>query len=734
MPTVLLLEDIHWLDDDTKKYLPALLRSMAMETDHRFSFAVFASARSDEPPLFIEGIHQVEIQLNQLDRSAIAQLATDHLDGPPGDSLIDLLLERSEGNPFYAEELLRYLNQHKLINCLPDGCVVISDQTDTLPENIGALLVARLDHLMQEVKEVVQTAAVLGREFDLDLLSHMLSETKHTAECIRQAEQAAILTALSTTRYIFRHALMRDAAYNMLVMTLRKEFHQLAVNAIETVYRDHLELHYGELAYHSYQAELFDKACLYYRRAATAAQQAYQNELALQYNAQALDLTPADALEDRFDLLLQQTQLYNRLGMVDGRKICLTNMGQLTDQMEDRTKKVTFLLETANLQLDTDAYEDAIHTASQAIDLAESLADDTQTAHGYRFKGTALFRMGDYQEAEKQLRISQDYADRVNDPQLRSNVLSNLGLIYLDQEKIDLAVEAFSDALQSVQKQNLLSLQAGYLNNLAQAIGLQGDFHRAQAYFQQSLDLIRKIGARRDEGLVLGNLGWIAASLGDYRTAYAYHLENLKLNRRIRHRFIEAIAMINLSAAACALGNFSEAVSWGEQALALTREIINRNGEAWALTYLGHAYLAQEQYHEAAEAYRAALVIRNHLEQNILATEPLAGLAQAAYASGNMTEAYRFIEPIVTLLEEGSALEGTDEPMRIYAACHRVLNALGDERANRILNKGYAALQARAAQINDKMIKKQFLENIPHNRYIQTEQKKKNRPADAEPV
>jgi tetratricopeptide (TPR) repeat protein len=307
-------------------------------------------------------------------------------------------------------------------------------------------------------------------------------------------------------------------------------------------------------------------------------------------------------------------------------------------------------------------------------------------------------------------------------------VLNNLSLIYLDQEKIDLAVNALSEALQIAKQTNQLSSQAGFLNNLAQAIGLRGDFINAQTYFQQSLEIIRKIGARRDEGLVLGNLGWIAASLGDYKRAHAYHTENLKLNRQMSHPLLEGYAMINLSAAACALGNFAEAVQWGEQAVVLTRQINNTNGEAWALTYLGHARLAQDHLLEAAEAYDAAIKLRNQLQQNILAAEPLAGLARVLFVQGNISAAGRQLKPILSLLDSGSMFEGTDEPVRIYHTCYIVLDALNDERANSILAKGYETLQARAAQIPDETIRRQFLEDIPHHRQLRDAWENKNRP------
>jgi tetratricopeptide (TPR) repeat protein len=728
-PTILFIEDIHWLDADSRSYLPSLLRAMEDDSEKQFAFAVLATARLEDVSLEFDGIAYKEIELAQLDREGLYSLASSILAGRPAESLLDLLSERSEGNPFFAEEFLHYLIHHNLLDCQPDGCIVISDQTATLPETIGSLLVARLDHLMQEVKEIVQTAAVLGREFEVTLLAHMLSNPAGLDEKLEEAKQAAICIPLSKIRYIFRHALMRDSAYNMLIMVRRKQLHNLAVNAIETVYRDHLSAHYSELAYHAFHGERFDKARDYYRLAGETAMEAYQNALAAEYFSQALALTPADAAADRFNLLFARILPYERIGVKEERQKDIKELEALAKQLDDPEKWIRYLLERSNLDLDTDVYEDAIRSARQAVSLAEEISEYKHAAHGYRYAGTALFRMGKYQQAVEEMQKALDCANRVAEPELLGSVLNNLGLVYLDQGKVDLAIDSFSQALEIAQKGSQLGMQAKYLNNLAQAIAYRGDFVSAQSYFERTLELCRKTGSRTGEGMVLGNLGWIAANLGDFEAAHSYQLENLRINRQVSQRFAEGFAMINLSAVSGALGNYAEAIRWAEQALALTQQINNLNGEAWAFTYLGHALLAQEQWPEAAAAYHAAVRIRNQLEQSVMAAEPLAGLAQISFIQGNVEEACQILEPVLEMLAAGSKFEGADEPIRIYFSCYKVLDALNDDRALSVLEKGYAALHARAAQIPDETIRKRFIAEISHHHQIQTAWENNNRSA-----
>jgi predicted ATPase/class 3 adenylate cyclase len=730
-PVVLLIEDIHWLDEDSQRYLPVLLRSMFAEDPKSFPFAVLASSRLGETYANSEGFHIQEIELSQLNREALTALTASILQNRPSEDLLDLLVQRSEGNPFFAGELLRYLDRNNLLDCRPDGCLVVSDQTKTLPDNIEALLIALLDHLPPEVKDVVQTAAVLGREFDVNVLAYMLMRPDLLKDKIRQAQEAAVWLALSEIRYIFRHNLMRDAAYSMLIMSRRKELHRIAVKAIETVYGRHLSVHYAELAHHATLAEQPDKARRFYRWAGEAARDAYQNLLALEYFSHAITFSTGIPAE-RFDLLLECIKLYDRLGMIEARKDTINKMGQLTEQMDDPHREAIFLLEMSNFDLDTDSYNSAILSARKAAALAERAGNDKETSIGYRYIGIALFRQGKFRQAIDHLQVALEHSH--TDDSDKADALNNLGLVFLDQEKLDLSVEAFSQALEIAKKNNNLIKQIGYLNNLAQTIGLSGDLFRSKNYFEQSLELIKKTGTRRDEGLVLGNLGWIAGQIGDYQTAKLYHLRSLEINRQVGQPYTEAYIMINLGATATALGDYQEAVHWAEDALALNSTINNRNIEAWAFTYLGHAHLALGHLVEAEQAYQSAVGLRIELEQHVMAAEPLAGLAQTAFLQGQTSDAKDYIKPVLLLIDSGSSFEGTDEPLRIYSACYLVLTAMKDDRAGDVLEKGYKVLQSRAKLISDDTIRIHFLETIPHHRYLHEAWINKNRPVEAGPV
>jgi predicted ATPase len=163
-------------------------------------------------------------------------------------------------------------------------------------------------------------------------------------EKVAQAEHLAIWSAVNELRYLFRHALLRDAAYRMQVHARRRSLHGVAVEALEVLYEGHLGPHYGELAYHAEEAGAIDKARKYLESAGEAAKEAYQNSLAEDYFNRALKLTPDEDLEARYRLLLAREQVFQRQGARQEQLQDLEEMAKLAELLQDIEKQIKVLV------------------------------------------------------------------------------------------------------------------------------------------------------------------------------------------------------------------------------------------------------------------------------------------------------------------------------------------------------------------------------------------------------
>jgi tetratricopeptide (TPR) repeat protein len=225
-------------------------------------------------------------------------------------------------------------------------------------------------------------------------------------------------------------------------------------------------------------------------------------------------------------------------------------------------------------------------------------------------------------------------------------------------------------------------------------------------------------GERLGEANVLNNLGNVAHYLGDYPSAKRYYDQSVALRKEIGDRQGEGEGLTYLSLLYHHLGDQEFALDFGLQALEIVNSLGDRHLQGYTLTHLGHALASLQMMSDAAEKYRQAVAVRRELGEYNRALEPLAGLARIALSQGNLDEAQTFVEEILGHLE-GKALDGAEEPFRVYLTCYQVLSSAGqDSRARTILNRANELLQEQAANLPDKRLEQSFLKNVAAHREI----------------
>jgi class 3 adenylate cyclase/tetratricopeptide (TPR) repeat protein len=719
-PFILFVEDAQYIDEDSEAFLLRLKRSLMAEKMD-YPVAILLNSRWQGIKVLLErGIADRDIDLPGLSGDSISLIAKDILGGPASFSLVEVVDKRAEGNPFFAEQILHYLRDEGLLelNTSKAWAVKRTIRLSTLPADISVMLVARLDQLTHQVKEVVQAASVLGREFEVRVLARMLTNEVALQNEIEDAERAAIWSPLREIRYIFNHALMRDVAYGMQLQARRQELHALAFEALKMIYADEVDHHYGELAYHSEQAGLTDEACRYLSLAGDAARDRYQNTQALDYYRRALEVVPQAERETYFRLHCECEKILAELGRPEEQSREIEILEALADAEGEPGCLADVMLRKSRFINSSGNYEKAVELAEQAKTLALKVGRRDFAIGAHQALLDASYQQGRYQEAIQHGETGIVFARELNALQEEAFILNHLGLTMLEMKNPSAALDYFEKSLSIFRAEENLRGTARVLANFGIVAGYQGKFNVALDYCEQSLQLAREIGSRQGEGLLLGNMGWIAGMLGDYQKARTYTERNLLIAREIDNRYLETMSLINLSSHAGALGDFAAAVECAEQALERARSSGDRNAEAWAWTYLGHGLFDSGRADEARQAYRDGLAVREELNQPGLATEPAAGLARIALMQGDLASAQAQIQGILTQLEQDSALEGTDQPLRVHLSCYLVLRALHDARADAILDAAYAMLKARADGIPDPSTRQLFLENVTYNREI----------------
>ena len=715
-PVILVVEDAHFLDEDSKEFLPRLKRALTAGTV-QYPVAILVSSRPIGQDDFLnQDLVDQNIHLGALSTRALFDLAEIYLGGAAAPELIKLLEVRSDGNPYFAEQILMYLKEENLLEISGRGWMTSRRLQETsLPTDIRALLLARLDQLPRHVRELVQSASILGREFDSRILADILFDEQDITAILAEAERANIWSAINSTQYIFSHALLRDTAYSTQMRSRRMELHAMALTVMERIHREDIDHHYTELAYHAERAMLSRKAFRYLRGAGKVAADLFQNRQAIEYFTRALVFVPPEDMASQYDLLADRVELYSRMGKRDLQLKDLTALARWSENMQDKDRVAKTLMLKASYNLSIGDYSNAIDHAERAfLDAGYELAHSDLGFFSRVVWSTALLRLGRVAESMQRAQVTLEHTRRHDNRKEESRTLSMLGLIALEQNDPMGAKKYLVEALEIAHEINDLGLESRVLNNLALAEGsVNGNFVLARHYYEQSYKIGREIGDAGVEGMALVNLGFAAGMQGDFLSAQSYHEQALYLAREIGNRTNEAYSLINLSAVSGFQNDAQKALQYSQQAYELSKSISDRSGEAWAFLYMGHAYLLQSEFHLARNFYCQSIDIRNEMGQSSLAMEPMAGLVEADFHANKIESAMREAENILNYLSTGGNLDGTDEPLRIYYACYLVFKENQDPRSTQILQTAKNMLEERVSKFDDETARRQYIENLP---------------------
>jgi len=716
---ILFLEDLQFIDRDTKDFLARLKRSI-LSAEGAFPIAMIVTSRQQGASLE-KGLIDARIVLRGLSREALGHLIETLLGGMVAPEFVSLVMDRSEGNPYFAEQIIHYLQEEYLIETGKVGWTLVKKLDEGfLPGDVRAVLVARLDQLARGVRESVQTASVLGRQFELPLLVHMLREDKHVFQNVVEAEKASIWVPHDDIHYIFSHGLLRDAAYEMQMQARRSELHALAVDALEHLYGD-ASNRYAEIAHHAKYAELGSKAQKYYMLAGKTAAESYQNTQAIDYYTRALGFSLPDDLATQFDVVMERVELYSRLGKRDLQWKDLTTLERWAEELGDRDRLAKVLMLRSAYYFAISDYLNSIDCAQRAEISSPSLANSELALYTQAVWATALLRLGRLDEAMSHARATLIHNQSAGNRKEECRTLNIMGLIALEQKEPAKAQRYFIEALEIARELRDLSLEARALNNLALSEGsVNGNYVLAREYYELSYKLTREIGDRTAEGFTLVNLGFATGMQGDFVAARSYHEQSLYVAREIGNRYYEMLTLINLSAVSGMQNEAAVALQYAHQAAELAGKISERGGEAWARLYMGHAYLLQNELQMAQAAYRKSVEIRETLGQSALSMEPIAGLAETYLRANDIESSSREAEKILQFLESGSSLDGTEEPLRIYYVCYLLLEKRQDPRSKQILQIAIKLLEAQVSRFSDEGARRRYIENIPWRRAIYT--------------
>jgi len=579
-PVVILLEDLQWADDSSLDLVAHLVEEMP-----KARLLVVAAARSalfERRPNWGEGQEAyMRLELKPLSKRASRELVEEILQKVPDppEALRALVVEGAEGNPYYAEELIKMLIEDGVIvrptfRDLHDLGGAAPPRTDgaeetwyvelerlaqaRVPPTLTGILQARLDSLPQAEKAVLQRAAVVGRLFWDDLVGELTREALQGAqvppllEALRQRElvfRRERSAFAGTQEYTFKHSILRDVTYETVLLKLRRKYHAQVAQWLEAHAGERLSEYLGLIATHHELAGNGFRAAEYWQRSGDEAFRVGALRDARAAFERALKLLPAHPSAPLLSLG-DASQATPPLPCTGKRSTASLSQAAEQDGAGDEAPerlRATLLAHLGETLFWLGQMDVAIARTQEGLAVAHTVGDRSTQVAALTTLGLLVHGVGRNDEArshlEQAVALAQDCDDR---PGLAAAQRA-LGRLEWGQGHYD-------EAVRQAQQSRALYQQLGDRHGVARALNVLGivavnrcEYDAAARYLSDGLELGRASGDRVITASVLNNLGEVARKLGDLDRARAYYEQSSGLSEELGMRANVALAHFNMA-------------------------------------------------------------------------------------------------------------------------------------------------------------------------------------------
>jgi len=766
-PLLIVLEDVHWLDEVSASLSISAARSL-FSVPAVLLVVQRPHLQSNQPilPALDSLDYSHTIQLGDLAPEGVAALVRNRLGAPVSILAQEWIMAQAQGNPFFTEELVDALREAGYLVAGTDdqwdrsesafqallaaGCLVgnyslgwhmvenppLGAATLDIPDSVQGTVLARMDRLPEQDKLVLKVASVIGRTFALDLLNSVHPAAPGEAalasvlERVGERDFVRIEQPGQHPVFIFKHNTTQEVAYSTLLFAQRQALHQ----RVAAWYEDQagnppleslnqsspLALHYPLLAHHWRAAEHPEREKVYDRLAGDQAAARFANDSAVSYYSRALELTPESQPAERFDLLIGREAACDVLGRREQQKQDLVEMEQMPfESIGGSGKEALVWLRKGILQGNLSQLTEEMEFLSQALEKAIQANDvDVEILIRHEW-GRNLIKREKYQEAGQALQQGLSLAIRESNFKQQGRMHYDLAMIDYNKANFAKAKTTFFQAQETFRQVNhrVGEIQCQYmLASIAQEKGFYGE---AQEYLHQAYQQSRMIGYRYYEAYGIFTSGNLNFYLGRYDQSHMYHQMACQIWMELGDNSKKADSLDTLSLVAYVQGNFQDGQTYAQQAIK-THKLLkdSQRGLGFDLNHLGLILLAAGKLDDAHQQHQKALEIRRDSDQHALAIDDLAGLARVSLAQENIQQAAAYAQEIITGLDKLGS-DGLEFPVWVYLTCWQAFSKVGDTlAAQQALDSGCQLLQKQASSIPDEQMRKGFLENVPWNREI----------------
>jgi class 3 adenylate cyclase/tetratricopeptide (TPR) repeat protein len=404
-PLIIVFEDLHWIDGETQAFLNVMVDAIASAR-----IFLLVNYRPEYRHEWGNRTYYTQLRLDPLGRERSEEMLAALLGGAAElKPLCRLIGERTEGNPFFIEEIVQALFEQGALARNGEVKLVRSMAEIKVPPTVQAVLASRIDRLPADEKELLQTLAIIGREFSHQLVQRVAgcsaAELERMLASLQSSEFIYEQPAFPDTEYAFKHALTHEVAYKSVLSERRKLLHERAGVEIETINAGRLEDKFQELVHHYGRSNNTAKAFAYMRLAAEQAIRRCHYDEAGVYARGALELLSQvrdDPERLRAELALQLVASragVGQVGYVQNVEKALTRAYELCQQIGSPTETFRVIANLWTRHFIRGDLRKSEELGAHLVEVARNERNDGHLVEAHSVLGDSLYWQGRFREA-----------------------------------------------------------------------------------------------------------------------------------------------------------------------------------------------------------------------------------------------------------------------------------------------------------------------------------------------